>query len=356
MNRRVIWILLFGLGVLIGPQVALAQAPAEPAPATQPAQTSQSLYEQFLKTQFAEIMQGKRTLTWDDIRDPSWWFYNFRDLIVTVVGFVPRLIGTLGFLFVFWLIYRGLRKMAVGSMKKQDVDSSIRELLGALIKWFVMGFGIVIACNQLGIPIVAMLTGVSIIGLAVGFAAQETLSNFIAGIVIFLDKPFKVGDWVVIDDTFGQVRRVTFRSTRVLTLDGEVHVYPNTHVLSNKLANHSSNPINRVSIPIGISYRSSIDAAREVLLGIPRNDPRVVQDPKPEVVVAECADSSVNLLLRFWIADESIERRIGYEYLEKAKKALDAAGIEIPFPHIQLFVENTPAVGVLAGGHVARTN
>src|SRR6185295_5944218 len=160
------------------------------------------------------------------------------------------------------LIYRGIRRMAVRNMKQGEVDSSIRDLLASLIKWVVMGFGIVIACNQLGIPIVAMLTGVSIIGLAVGFAAQETLANFIAGIVIFLDKPFKVGDWIQIDGTYGQVRRVSFRSTRLLDMDGEVIVMPNTYMLSHKVVNQTPHPLNRVNVRIGIAYNSSIDQAR----------------------------------------------------------------------------------------------
>jgi small conductance mechanosensitive channel len=240
------------------------------------------------------------------------------------------------FLFVFWLIYRGIRRVAIGHMKKGEVDSSIRDMLATLIKWCVMGFGIVIACNQLGIPIVAMLTGVSIIGLAVGFAAQETLANFIAG------------DWIDVTGTFGQVRRVSFRSTRIVNLDGEVIVFPNTYMLSNRVSNHSTNPINRINLPIGISYNASIADARRVLLKLTENDSRIVKDPPPEVVVAECGESSVNLLLRFWISDESVERKIGYEYLEKMKDALDAADIEIPFPHMQLLVENTPAVQALA--------
>ncbi|WP_428938787.1 mechanosensitive ion channel family protein [Fontivita pretiosa] len=356
------------LTVILAAVPALAQEPPQQArlegvsvstattqPSTQPVivvTTTQappeSLYQQLLNTQLGEIMQGKRALTWSDIRQPAFWFDTIKNLVVTILAFIPRFIGTMVFLFVFWLLYRAIRKMALSSMKKGEVDSSIRDLLGAMIKWAVMGFGIVIACNQLGIPIVAMLTGVSIIGLAVGFAAQETLANFIAGIVIFLDKPFKVGDWIEVDGTFGQVKRVTFRSTRILTLDGEYHVVPNTQMLSTKFSNHSTNPINRVNIPIGISYRSSIDKAREVLLGLTRNDDRLVQNPPPEVVVSSLGPSSVDLLLRFWIADESIERRIGYEYIERAKKALDAAGIEIPFPHLQLFIEQTPALAALA--------
>src|SRR5438094_315832 len=82
------------------------------------------------------------------------------------------------------------------------VDESIRDMLGHLIKWSIMGFGLVVACNQIGIQIAALLTAAGVIGLAVGFAAQETLANFIAGIVIFWDKPFRVGDWLEIEETY----------------------------------------------------------------------------------------------------------------------------------------------------------
>jgi small conductance mechanosensitive channel len=321
-------------------------------PATQQATSAttqpESLVGALQKTRFGQYFTGDRVITWDDVRSPVFWIDTIKDFVEAILGFVPRFIGTMVFLFVFWLIYRGIRRVAIGHMKKEEVDSSIRDMLATLIKWCVMGFGLVIACNQLGIPIVAMLTGVSIIGLAVGFAAQETLANFIAGIVIFLDKPFKPGDWINVTETFGQVRRVSFRSTRIVNLDGEVIVFPNTYMLSNRVANHSTNPINRISMPIGIAYKASIAEARAALLKLTENDRRLVKDPPPEVVVTECGESSVNLVLRFWISDEALERTIGYEYLEKMKNALDAANIEIPFPHMQLLVENTPALEALA--------
>jgi len=235
-----------------------------------------------------------------------------------------------------------LAPLIVGSMKKSEVDSSIRDLLAAMVKWCVMGFGIVIACNQLGIPIVAMLTGVSIIGLAVGFAAQETLANFIAGIVIFWDKPFRVGDWVEIDGVYAQVQRVTFRSTRLLAGNGDMIVMPNTVMLANKLRNRTTNPKTQVKVMIGIAYRESIEHARAVLLATTVGDSRLCVDPPPCVTVAECADSAVNLAFSMWTQDEASEGTLRSEYLEKAKNALDTAGISIPFPHVQLLLE--PAV------------
>jgi len=297
------------------------------------------------------ILNGQQ-LTLKDILRPAFWFETIRDLVVAIIGFIPRVVVAVLFLFVFWIVYRAVRRVVLGSMTRAHVDQSIRDMLGALLKWAIMGFGVVIACNQVGIQITALLAGVSIIGLAVGFAAQETLANFIAGVVIFWDKPFKVGDWITVDNIFSQVLRVTFRSTRLLTLDGETVVFPNTYMLANKVLNHSAHPINRINVAIGIAYKASIDHARAALLALTTHDTRLCNDPPPQVVVTECADSSVDLVLRFWIRDESLEKSIQYEYLEKAKKALDAAGIDIPFPHMQLLLESTEAVNMLAGKSV----
>ena len=313
-------------------------------PATQPAASGDAN-----RIDLIRLFRGEQKLTPEQLLSLGPWVQIATDLVVSVLGFIPRLIIALFLFFIFWLIYRGVRRVLRTAMDQAKIDPSIRDMMVSLLKWATLGFGLVIAGNQVGIQIAALLTGVSIIGLAVGFAAQETLSNFISGIVIFWDKPFRVGDWVEVDGTFGQVQRVTFRSTRLLDLDGEMVVFPNTYMLNNRVSNHSTHPINRVTVQIGIAYKESIAKVRETILALVRGDERLCDDPPPDVVVNECADSSVNLLLRFWIRDEAIERRIRYEYLEKVKNALDAAKIEIPFPHMQMFVENTPAVAALAG-------
>jgi small conductance mechanosensitive channel len=344
---------------LPGPSpVALPFPPYASVATTQPANTTaleqmdvdeSSIAQIFGNTRIGELFRGKKKVTLADVRDPAFWIDTVRDLILAVFTFIPRIIVAGMFLIFFWAIYRAVRRVVLASMTKAHVDPSIRDMLGHLLKWSIMGFGIVIACNQIGVQIAALLTGVSIIGLAIGFAAQETLANFIAGIVIFWDKPFKVGDWLELDSTYGQVQRVTFRSTRILDTNGQLIVYPNTHMLSNRVSNHTTFPATRVGVPIGIAYKESIDDARAAMLSTVEGDDRVSRSPEPNVVVAACSDSSVNLLLRFWISDPSLERVIVTEYVEKCKKALDAAGIAIPFPHMQVFVEDTPAVSRLAG-------
>jgi small conductance mechanosensitive channel len=301
------------------------------------------------KTNFLDVFEG-RVIGLKDMTDPAFWQNAVNTIVLGTLGFIPKFVSAVILFAIFYLIYRMIRRIVIGSMKRAHVDASIREMLASLIKWSIMGFALVIACNQIGLEIAALLTGVSIIGLAIGFAAQETLANFIAGVVIFWDKPFRIGDWIVIDGMFGQILRVSFRSTRMLNLNGETIVMPNTYMLSNRVANHSTHPHVRIEIPIGIAYKDSIDDARRALLATLADDMRVCSNPNPEVVVIECAASSVNLMFRIWITDEAAEKSIFCEYLEKAKKALDTAGIEIPFPQMQLLLDKSPVLSALTAG------
>ena len=313
---------------------------AQPAPAPAPAQSTaasadtdkDTLYGAFRRTRMGELVDGRKRVTLEDVRDPLFWIDTLKDLTLAVLGFIPRLIVAFLFLVFFWLIYRGLRRLIVGALTSAGVDASIRDMLSHLLKWSIMGFGAVIACNQIGVQIAALLTGVSIIGLAVGFAAKETIENFIAGIVIFWDKPFKIGDQVEIEGTIGQVQRVTFRSTRILDASGKMVVFPNTQMLSKKLSNNTAHPLTAVRVQIGIAYTASIDGARGVLLKLVEGDDRICVDPEASVTVVDCTPASVQLALAFWISDETQEGALKVEYLEKAKKALDAANIEPTAP------------------------
>jgi len=303
-----------------------------------------------------KVIKGEKALTVEQIFQLGYWVDFGKDFLFGIFSLIPKLFAAVFLFGIFWLIYRFVRRIVVGGMARAGVDPSIRDMLSSLLKWSILGFGLVIAGNQIGIQIAALLTGVSIIGLAVGFAAQETLSNFIAGVVIFWDKPFKVGDWIEIDGVYAQVQRVTFRSTRLAAGNGDVVVMPNTTMLSTKLRNRTTNPMTQVKIEIGIAYKESIAATRAVLLATIDGDTRICPEPPPGVSVTACADSSVNLALSFWTKEEGLEGTLRGEYLEKAKNALDAAGISIPFPHVQILVENTEAATAgprAAGGGAA---
>jgi len=324
-------------------------------PTTQPAGTGLQAKD-LGEIDLIKVIKGEKALTVEQIFQLGYWVDFGKDFLFGIFSLIPKLFAAVFLFGIFWLIYRFVRRIVVGGMARAGVDPSIRDMLSSLLKWSILGFGLVIAGNQIGIQIAALLTGVSIIGLAVGFAAQETLSNFIAGVVIFWDKPFKVGDWIEIDGVYAQVQRVTFRSTRLAAGNGDVVVMPNTTMLSTKLRNRTTNPMTQVKIEIGIAYKESIAAARAVLLATIDGDTRICPEPPPGVSVTACADSSVNLALSFWTKEEGLEGTLRGEYLEKAKNALDAAGISIPFPHVQILVENTEAATAgprAAGGGAA---
>jgi small conductance mechanosensitive channel len=321
--------------------VAPATQPAVPTtqPTTQPAVTQTHESKDLGEIDLIKVIKGEKALTVEQIFQLGYWVDFGKDFLFGIFSLIPKLFAAVFLFGIFWLIYRFVRRIVVGGMARAGVDPSIRDMLSSLLKWTILGFGLVIAGNQIGIQIAALLTGVSIIGLAVGFAAQETLSNFIAGVVIFWDKPFKVGDWIEIDGVYAQVSRVTFRSTRLAAGNGDVVVMPNTTMLSTKLRNRTTNPMTQVKIDIGIAYKESIAAARAVLLATIDGDTRICPEPPPGVSVTACADSSVNLSLSFWTKEEGLEGTLRGEYLEKAKVAFDTAGISIPFPHVQLLID-----------------
>jgi small conductance mechanosensitive channel len=144
------------------------------------------------------------------------------------------------------------------------------------------------------------------------------------------------------------VTQIRLRTTVLTTFDNETVVVPNKQISQERIINYTMTPKIRVKIPIGIAYKEDIDQARPALLGTLKGDTRILPVPTPMVIVSDLGDSSVNLQLRFWIENAMDQYAFVWEYTEKCKQALDRAGIEIPFPHLQLFVERTKGIELLA--------
>ncbi|MEZ5363423.1 MAG: mechanosensitive ion channel family protein [Bryobacterales bacterium] len=218
-------------------------------------------------------------------------------------------------------------------------------LVDNVYRYTVLGFGIIMAADQIGVNVGAALAGIGVVGIAVGFAAQDTLSNIIAGFLIFLDKPFMVGDWLHVADQVGEVSEITMRTTRIRTKNNTWVVIPNKKIIDEVLVNHSKHGETRLDVPIGIAYKENIPQAREVLLRAVHGLEGVVNHPEPQVVVTGLGASSVDLEVRVWISVASSEPPLYAKVLEVSKLALDEANIEIPFPHLQLFFDDVrPAV------------
>lgn len=254
---------------------------------------------------------------------------------------VPRVLAALTVLAGFWLVLRLTRPALRAVLHRAHfAPALVRLLVDGLYKGVVIILAVVMAASQLGINVAAALAGIGVLGIAVGFAAQETIANMIAGFLIFWDRPFKVGDFITTEERYGEVREITMRTTRIRTMENTYVVIPNKQIIGDTLVNHSLYGEVRVNVPVAIAYKERISEARRVLLPVAQEAAGVLRTPAPAVVATELGDSSVNLEVRVWTDDPSQERRIHAEVLEACKVALDEAGIQIPFPHLQLFVDD----------------
>lgn len=262
------------------------------------------------------------------------------DVAAMVVAFVPRLIGAL----IVFGVFFGLYRIALGILSRvlrhsKAVDVGLETLTLKTFKLASWAFIGIMVAAQFGIDVTALLAGLSIAGIAVGFAARDTLENFIAGITILMDRPFRIGDNIQVDGTFGEVDHITLRSTRLRTLNNETMIMPNALMINQKVMNHTLQPRLRIEIPFSIAYREYPAEARATVLALFEGDDRIHNDLPPTVVVERMGESSVDMILRFHLSDPKLEVPVRFEYVEKVREALRAANIEIPFPHLQLHID-----------------
>jgi small conductance mechanosensitive channel len=266
---------------------------------------------------------------------------DVQQLSTMVFGFLPKLITALVIMFGFWVGFKVLRRGVGGVLRRGGMEPTLVTLLvDRIFKFVVFATGSIMAADQLGVNVAAALAGLGVAGIAVGFAAQDMLANIIAGFVVFWDKPFRVGDYIRVAGEYGQVRDITLRSTRIRTNQNSYIVIPNKNIVDDVLVNQSEQGQLRLDVPIGIAYKEDIGTARTVLLRAMADVPEVLKDPAPAIAVVGLGDSSVDLEVRVWIANARAEQPTEVEVVEAAKIALDAAGIQIPFPHMQLFVDD----------------
>lgn len=254
---------------------------------------------------------------------------------------LPRVAAAILVFLLFWVILRISQPlMRTALHRARFADALIKLAVDGLYRGTILILGLVMAVSQLGVNVSAVLAGIGVVGIAVGFAAQETVANMIAGFLIFWDRPFVIGDFITTQDRYGEVRDITLRTTRIRTNENTFVVIPNKQIIGDTLINHSMYGEIRVNVPLGIAFKEKIGEARRVLLDAAAGVEGVLASPAPEVVATGLEDSSVGLEIRVWIDEASLERPIFFRVMEASKVALDEAGIEIPFPHLQLFVED----------------
>ena len=221
-------------------------------------------------------------------------------------------------------------------LKARNLDAHARKPLQK-ITGIIVGFaaiGIAFAFAGYGNILTAIATVAAAATLAIGFAMQEVLKNFVAGIFIFTDEPFRIGDWIEWDDHAGVVEDISLRVSRVRTFDNELLTVPNSQLTDGVIKNPVAKDTLRLKFVFGIGYEDDIDEATEIIIAEAENHPDILDDPAPSVRLTELADSYVGLQSRIWISNPSRADfvKIRGEYVTTVKNRFDEAGINIPYP------------------------
>ena len=235
-------------------------------------------------------------------------------------------------------IARMLTNLAVKAMKKANVDKELTGFLESLMYWGLFAIVIIAALGQLGIQTASFIAILGAAGLAVGLALQGSLSNFAAGVLILILRPFNVGNYVEMAGTAGTVTSINVFTTELLTGDNKQIIIPNSRVLDSNIVNFSSTGTRRVDMVFGIGYDDDIRKAKQLLEEIISADERVLNEPKPVVAVSELADSSVNFVVRPWTKSADYWAVL-WDTTEAVKLKFDAAGISIPYPQMDIHMD-----------------
>ena len=230
-------------------------------------------------------------------------------------------------------------KIISSALERSNTEDTVRIFVTNLLNTLLMIVVFIAAINQLGIQTTSIIAVLGAAGLAIGLALQGSLSNFAAGILIVIYRPYKVGDYIQADNHLGTVDDIQIFSTVLRTPDNKVVVVPNGSIMNGSIVNFSHQKERRIDIVIGCSYDDDIDKVKEVLADVLSKDERILKEPKPRIALSELADSSVNFIVRPWVKNaEYLD--VLYSLLEEIKKRFDKEGISIPYPQSDVHIHN----------------
>ncbi len=227
----------------------------------------------------------------------------------------------------------------------QIVDERTFPLFSNLAKILIVGIAVYILILAWGIDATGWIASAGIIGLAVSFAAKDTLSNLFAGVFIIADAPYKIGDFIVLDSgERGRVINIGLRSTRILTRDDIELTVPNAVMGNAKITNETAGPHTkrRLRIPVGVAYGSDIDRVKRILLEVAGAEEEVCKDPEPRARFRSFGDSGLLIELLCWIDEPVLQGRVSDALNTAVYKRFAAEGIEIPYPKRDLYIREMP--------------
>ena len=316
-----------------------------------------------LVTHFIAYLARRTRFQWDDqivavIHRPLYWSVLCvgvslailpLGLTATIVGIFQSIIMTL--LVVIWssfllkFIHIVLRAMSRGAKKEAVVRPQTRPLFENIALLVIFAFAVYLIFRSWHIDMTAWLASAGIVGIAIGFAAKDTLANLFSGVFILADAPYKIGDYVVLDSgERGKVTRIGIRSTRLLTRDDVEVTIPNAIMGNTRIVNESGGPHEkfRIRVSVGVAYGSDIDHVKSVLMEVAIAEPQVCDDPEPRVRFRAFGGSSLDLDLLCWVENPELRGKVVDALNTAIYKRFNAEGIEIPYSKQDVYIKELP--------------
>jgi len=268
---------------------------------------------------------------------------KYSDMIITwVSSYALKIVAAVAIFIIGRWIAGRISDLLSRVLKKSNVDVTLVGFLSNILYYTLLVVVLIAAAGQLGINTTSFLTIVGTVGLAVGLALKDSLSNFAAGVMLILFRPFRVGDLIEVGGASGKVESITIFTTMLNTPDNQRLIIPNGSSTTGVIKNVTANSTRRVDLVMGIGYKDEISKARKIMTDIMEADNRVLKIPAPVVAVLELGDSSVNFAVRPWVKTEDYWD-VYFGLTERIKVMFDQEGITIPFPQrdIHVYPEKT---------------
>ena len=242
-----------------------------------------------------------------------------------------KIVGALAILIIGRIVVGILTGIVRRLMKRSRSDETLIKFITSLTKTALLAILFIVVLNQLGVQTTSFVAIIGAAGLAIGFALQGSLSNFAAGVMLIIFRPFRAGDFVEAGGATGVVEEVGIFSTIMKTPDNKKIIIPNSGITGGNIVNYSAKETRRVDLVFGIGYEDDLKKAKQILERLVNEDNRILKDPAPVVAVSELADSSVNFVVRPWVKSADYWA-VYWDLHEKVKLTFDAEGISIPYP------------------------
>jgi len=245
---------------------------------------------------------------------------------------------------IIFYVGRILAKLCAGiankAMLARKIDEPLRLFISALVRSSLTFVALLVALDYLGFDTTSLLALFAAAGLAIGLALKDSLSNFAAGVMLILFKPFGIGDFVEAAGTSGVVEGIGIFSTQMRTGDNRAIIVPNSHIYGGVIINVSAKPTRRIDLVVGVGYEDDLQLVEQTLHQIIASEGRILAEPGVTIAVAELADSSVNFVVRPWV-NSADYWDVRFALLGNIKASFDNKGISIPYPQQDVHVHQT---------------